>query len=430
MPERGKVFLLLFLQKKKILACLLLLACTPPAHAAPPDAARAAEQLRRAEGDRLARAAAAREAQARAEALRQQGTRLSAARQQATARLRAAEQATADSAERLLSLAQRRAAAEAQLRDRAADLQPLLPLMERLSLFPAETLLAVPAPPEQALAGLTVLRGLATEVERQARALREEQAAVAALDAQAQAEARRLAGARAEQAAQGAALDRQITATEGAQRDAAEGAAAATRAAAEDAARADSLRGLLASLEAQRRAAEQQAREAEARAARTRQEAARVAAARTAAALARPGPGLGPGPGLASGGAGRLIAPVAGQAVRGGGSEAGSSEGVSLLAGPGARVVAPCTGRVVFAQPFRSYGRLAILDCGGGWHVVLGGLERLDVPAGRAVSAGEPIGAMPDWDPQAPAATRPTLYVELRRGGQAVDPAPLLGSRG
>ena len=100
------------------------------------------------------------------------------------------------------------------------------------------------------------------------------------------------------------------------------------------------------------------------------------------------------------------------------------------MAAPGARVVSPCAGRVVLAQPFRSYGRLAIVDCGGGWHVVLGGLDRLDVGAGRAVAAGEPIGAMPDWSPQTPASGRPTLYVELRRGGRAVDPAPYLGPFG
>lgn len=413
-----------------------------------PDAA--GEQLRQMDRDRAARMAAARDQAARAEALRAQGSRLGAARVAAVARLRAADAATAEAADRVAALAVRRQAAEATLRARAADLQPMLPLIERLSLFPAETLLAVPAPPEQALTGLLVLRGLASELQSQARALRDEQAAVTALAAQEGAEVARLAAARAEQAAQGATLDRELAAARGAEQDAEDASASATRAAAGDAARADSLRGLLAAIEAQRRAAEareaaareaaaqeaaqeaavraQAARAAAAQAGRQRQDAAREAARRPPLAVAAPAPVSGPGLG---GAAGPMTAPVAGTLVRGWGAatEAGPASGVSLQAGPGARVVSPCAGRVMFAQPFRSYGRLAIVDCGGGWHVVLAGLERLDVGAGHAVAAGEPIGVMPDWNPLVPGAGRPTLYVELRRGGQAVDPAPFLGGR-
>jgi septal ring factor EnvC (AmiA/AmiB activator) len=42
---------------------------------------------------------------------------------------------------------------------------------------------------------------------------------------------------------------------------------------------------------------------------------------------------------------------------------------------------------------------------------------------GRPVQAGEPVGVMPGWDPGTPG-SRPALYVELRHGGQPVDPAP------
>jgi septal ring factor EnvC (AmiA/AmiB activator) len=41
------------------------------------------------------------------------------------------------------------------------------------------------------------------------------------------------------------------------------------------------------------------------------------------------------------------------------------------------------------------------------------------------VRAGEPVGRMPDYDPAGKAA-KPGLYVELRRGGQPVDPMPYL----
>ena len=50
-------------------------------------------------------------------------------------------------------------------------MQPLLPLIERLSLFPAETLLAVPAKPEDTLRGVLVLRGLASQLGHDAATL-------------------------------------------------------------------------------------------------------------------------------------------------------------------------------------------------------------------------------------------------------------------
>ena len=56
-------------------------------------------------------------------------------------------------------LAHRRQAAQARLAATAAEIAPLLPLFERLSLYPAETLLAVPMPAEQAATGALV-RGL------------------------------------------------------------------------------------------------------------------------------------------------------------------------------------------------------------------------------------------------------------------------------
>jgi septal ring factor EnvC (AmiA/AmiB activator) len=106
-------------------------------------------------------------------------------------------------------------------------------------------------------------------------------------------------------------------------------------------------------------------------------------------------------------------------------TEAGPAQGLSFRAPPKARVVAPCAGRVAFAGPFRSYGVLIILDCGEGYHFVLAGLDRLDTEAGAAVREGEPLGMMADWDPTG-AAPHPALYLELRRSGQPVDPAPFL----
>jgi len=116
--------------------------------------------------------------------------------------------------------------------------------------------------------------------------------------------------------------------------------------------------------------------------------------------------------------------PVAGQVARefGTSGEGGPARGMTMLAGPRARVVAPCTGRVAFAGNFRSYGRLVIIDCGAGVHLVLARLERLETATGERVLTGEPVGSLSGEQPQ--------LYVELRRNGQPADPRALLGGRG
>ena len=56
------------------------------------------------------------------------------------------------------------------------------------------------------------------------------------------------------------------------------------------------------------------------------------------------------------------------------------------------------TGRVAFAGPFRSFGVLLIIDCGGGYHFVLAGLDRLDAEAGSRLLAGEPVGVLGSGD--------------------------------
>jgi septal ring factor EnvC (AmiA/AmiB activator) len=115
---------------------------------------------------------------------------------------------------------------------------------------------------------------------------------------------------------------------------------------------------------------------------------------------------------------------VAGKIVKnfGAATEAGPTTGMTIAASPGAVVLSPCQGRVGFAAPFRSYGKLIILECGHGDDFVLAGLGRLDAAIGQAMSKGEPLGRMGEGSP-------PVLYLELRRAGTPVDPAPFLALR-
>ena len=373
-------------------------------------------ELEQAEQARAAEQAASLEGAERARATQAEVARLAQLRIEAAERLRATEQDVVDAAGRVDALAERRAAAERRLAERSAALGPALPLIERLALYPAETLLAAPAPPEAALRGLLVLRGLTRELERDAASLRAEQVEIGRLARAVEAELPPLRAAQASQRAQAAALDAQLAARRAAAQQGDEAARAAARRAAARAARAETLRAAVAELEAEQGRA--QARAAE----RARDEAAQEERHRRliATAPARPRD-----PPPAEGGAFRP--PMAGMVVRGWGerTEAGPASGVLLRGAPAARVVAPCAGRVAFAGPFRSFGKLVILECGAGLHVVLSGLDRLDADVGERVRAGEPVGAMPAWEPGAPGA-RPSLYLELRRDGRPTDPTPFL----
>ena len=106
----------------------------------------------------------------------------------------------------------------------------------------------------------------------------------------------------------------------------------------------------------------------------------------------------------------------------------GTEKGLSVASRAAAQVTAPCDGWVVYAGPFRSYGQLLILNAGGGYHVLLAGMERISVDLGQFVLTGEPVAVM-GGGPQSAAAiatgsSQPVLYIEFRKDGTPVDPSP------
>ncbi len=407
--------------KKEVLAFFLFVHPAFAAHSRPTlqsDVAR----LHETERDQAAKLAAARQAASRQQQEAARAEILAQQRADAAARLRRLESQVDDTARALAEATAAQRAAEAEIARRTADLNALLPLALRLSLYPAETILAVPAPPDQALEGLLITRGLAAELARQVAALRRRQADAAALAQTVRQESTALGAQRAQQQQQAASLDRQLTQAQALARAALDESGAAALQASLLAAKAADLRGAIAAIAAaQLQAAARAAQEAALSARQNRRSAAADRA--RAAALSRPaGPGLAGAP---------HIALVAGQVARAWGAPAedGPAIGVTFSTAPAAFVASPCTGRVGFSGPFRSYGRLIILECGAGYDFVLAGLDRLDAAVGTRVRAGEPVGRMPDYDP-GKAGDRPGLYVELRRGGQPVDPMPFLSRKG
>src|SRR6266852_4864454 len=123
--------------------------------------------------------------------------------------------------------------------------------------------------------------------------------------------------------------------------------------------------------------------------------------------------------------------PVNGVKIREFGGSDGSGgveKGISLSTRAGAQVTTPCDGWVVYAGPFRSYGQLLFLNAGGGYHVLIAGMERISVNIGQFVLTGEPVATMGATSQGASIlaanASQPVLYVEFRKDGTPIDPGP------
>ena len=120
--------------------------------------------------------------------------------------------------------------------------------------------------------------------------------------------------------------------------------------------------------------------------------------------------------------AGAYRLPVVGRIVSGLGEVNDSgvrSRGVTIAARPGGQVVAPAPGRVSFAEDYRGYGKIVIIDHGGGWVSLLTGMIGLSVAVGDTLDAGAPIGRAGSDDSR--------ITVELRRGGRPVDIVAMIG---
>jgi septal ring factor EnvC (AmiA/AmiB activator) len=79
-------------------------------------------------------------------------------------------------------------------------------------------------------------------------------------------------------------------------------------------------------------------------------------------------------------------------------------------------------GRVIYSDTFKGYGNLVILEHTDNLHTLYSGLGQSTVAVGDFVAAGGILGFLPDEE-------QPTLYFELRRSGQAINPSRLLAAK-
>jgi len=127
---------------------------------------------------------------------------------------------------------------------------------------------------------------------------------------------------------------------------------------------------------------------------------------------------------------GTLRLPAQGQQLKAFGdtdTDGTTLKGISLKTREEARITAPADGWVVYAGPFRSYGQLLIINAGGGYHLLIAGMSRIDVSLGQFVLAGEPIAVMgrpATSSVSGDQSSSPVLYVEFRKDGRPVDPGP------
>ena len=91
--------------------------------------------------------------------------------------------------------------------------------------------------------------------------------------------------------------------------------------------------------------------------------------------------------------------------------------GLEIEAPPDAEVRAVHEGRVVFADRFRGYGLMVVVDHGGKHHSLYAQLAEVAVAPGQEVAAGTVLGTA---DPGG--ADGPGVYFEMRYQGRPEDP--------
>ena len=96
------------------------------------------------------------------------------------------------------------------------------------------------------------------------------------------------------------------------------------------------------------------------------------------------------------------------------------SNGISIAAPLGADIHSVFDGQVIFADYFKGYGNMVIIDHGGGFFSLYAHASRILKRVGAAVGRNEVVATVGDGD----SSRGPMLYFEIRYQGKPVDPAP------
>jgi septal ring factor EnvC (AmiA/AmiB activator) len=332
--------------------------------------------------------------------------------------IQAQEALIAASEAEMQKLATERATLLAELGEKQDSLSELLAALQRLEQNPPPALVVEPGDILAALRGAMLLGTLVPELSTEAQALALKLDQLGQLEAAISTRGQAVAQEITRLESQRIELGRLVAQKKGLVSKSSEELEAERARSRELADRARSLKQLLASLAAERKRQEAEAAErlaAEERERKRQEELQR--APKLAFAEAK----------------GKLAFPAQGQIVRGFGEPDGlgrETQGLMIATRAGAQVTAPADGKVEFAGPFRSYGEVVILNPGGGYRVLLAGMDKVTADVGEFLRAGEPVGEMGSG----PASVtlfgevvqdgRPVLYIEFRNSTEAVDSGP------
>ena len=314
-------------------------------------------------------------------------------------------------------------------------LAEVLGALQRMGLNPPPAILVKPEDALSSVRSAILLGAVVPELRQQTDRLLSDLKEQTRVTASIEAERGRLTAAVTEQTAEKKRLTMLLEAKQKLQADTETALAAEQQHSQQLAAKASSLKDLIASLEAdkarkaadQAKAAEQKSADGDTTASTTTELAALPVPEVNRLTTSAPFAAL----------QGQIALPVIGKIKRRFGADDGNGammQGDMVATQSGAIVTAPADGNVLYAGPFRSYGQLLILNAGDGYHVVLAGMSRISVATGQSVLAGEPVGAMGEARVASTSASQNgnaalELYVEFRKDGKPVDPAPWWADR-
>jgi septal ring factor EnvC (AmiA/AmiB activator) len=331
------------------------------------------------------------------------------------ASIQAQEALVAASEAELRKLGQERVTILAELGEKQDALSELLAGLQRLEQNPPPALVVEPGDILAALRGAMLMGTLVPQLRGEAEALAQRLDQLAEIEATIKARQEDVAREVTALAARRAELDTLVDQKKALVNQSSAALAEEKKRTAELASRARSLKQLLASLAEERKRAEAEAARQQELERQRQEEAARTPRIPFTEAQ------------------GKLSFPAQGEIVRRYGEPDGlgrETQGVMIATRAGAQVTTPADGKVEFAGPFRSYGQVVILNPGGGYRLLLAGMDKVTADVGEFLRAGEPVGEMGTG----PASVtlfgevvqdgRPVLYIEFRNSTEAIDSGP------
>jgi len=115
----------------------------------------------------------------------------------------------------------------------------------------------------------------------------------------------------------------------------------------------------------------------------------------------------------------KMIKPVSGKVLRGFSKKSGGNEGIDYAAPTGTTVKAAATGTVALISKSVGDTTIVLLRHPDNLYTVYSNITNVSLKKGQTVNAGEPVGIVAGGSPS-------FVHFEVRKGTEAVDPAPYL----